>query len=241
MKAKILGSASGMPSYGKHHAALWVCVNQQNILFDCGEGTAQKLLLNKLDGDCLDSICISHFHPDHLSGIFMVIQMLYLQKRTTTLKIFLPESIERFLEMMECMYLFRDKLSYEIAFFDIKEVSKHYNFITPIYSDHLSSYKEISEDRTNSCRAYSFKIISEDRNFFYTSDVSSLDNIIDQIGDVSTLIVDALHPPAQDIISLPKFTSAKIILNHGISDQLNKILQTELIDQFEYAREDQEL
>jgi ribonuclease BN (tRNA processing enzyme) len=241
MKAKILGSASGMPTYGKHHAALWVCANQQNILFDCGEGTAEKLMTHKLDRDCLDSICISHFHPDHLSGIFMAIQMLYLQKRTSTLKIFLPESIQNFIAMMEYMYLFEERLTFDIEFYDIKELKQFHHFIIPIPSDHLDSYKEITENRANTCRAYSFKINSGDRNLLYTSDVSNLDSIIDHIGNVSTLIVDALHPPAQDIISLPKYTSAKIILNHGISDELNKILEAEPNDQFEYAREDKEL
>ncbi|MBC8384908.1 MAG: MBL fold metallo-hydrolase, partial [Candidatus Cloacimonetes bacterium] len=78
MNIRILGSASGLPTPGKNHSAVYVHSNDSNILFDCGEGTAKQLLRYKLDHNHLDAIVISHFHPDHISGLYMVLQMLYL-------------------------------------------------------------------------------------------------------------------------------------------------------------------
>ena len=81
MRYQILGSASGNPELGLHHSAYYIHTSQNRYLFDCGEGTAQQLLAQNLADEELDAIVISHYHPDHVVGIFMVLQMFYLRQR----------------------------------------------------------------------------------------------------------------------------------------------------------------
>ena len=63
MKIRILGSAPGIPVPGKNHSALWFYTHGKNILVDCGEGISQQLMKYDLDGDVIDYVIISHYHP----------------------------------------------------------------------------------------------------------------------------------------------------------------------------------
>ncbi|HCX72326.1 MAG TPA: hypothetical protein DHM37_01275 [Candidatus Cloacimonas sp.] len=99
IKLHILGSASALPELNKHHAAIMVSYSNQNQLWDAGEGVSEQILKYGYDKNFIDDILITHFHPDHISGIFMLLQMLYLQGRTKKLRIFIPEDINFFQSM----------------------------------------------------------------------------------------------------------------------------------------------
>ncbi len=239
MLIKILGSAPGLPILGKSNAAIWVKTEDKNILLDCGEGTSQKLLQNGLIKDKIDEILISHLHPDHISGIFMVIQMFYLQGRKKELNIYLPEREHEFPKILEMFYTFQERLTYKINFLPIEKAEEKNSFLKLIPSCHLLSYKDVIKKRNlpNKMKTFSFFLKENDKSAIYTADIGSLKYIHPYLDKIDLLIIDAFHVKAEDILKLPELTKAKIILNHGLSKKLE---QSKDLSKFELADENKE-
>lgn len=94
MQVTILGSGSGKSELNRRHAAVLVQHRTGTFLLDCGEGTSQALLKHAIPADEITAIAISHLHPDHITGLYMLVQNLYLQGRKRPLSIYLPERVE---------------------------------------------------------------------------------------------------------------------------------------------------
>ncbi len=242
MKFRILGSASGMPTLDKHHSSIWINFSNKNILLDCGEGTAKQMLKFGLDKDFLDAIAISHYHPDHVCGLFMVIQMLYLQKRERDLSIYLPEHIEKFKDILNLFYTFLSKIPFNINFFPVPSLHNDFPEINIIKSDHLHDYESIvkSNGFINEFNSYSFEINENDKKLLYTSDCATLKPYKSMLESTNVLIIDAMHPDADEILELPKISSGKIILTHCLSSKLEENLNFIKNYRFDIADEEKE-
>ncbi len=242
MKIKILGAASGMPDPELHHAAIWVKLKNTQVLFDCGEGTAGQMLSNSISGEVIDAIIITHFHPDHLCGIYMVLQMLYLQQRKKKLDIFLPERVKEFNFILEYHYLFLQKFTYPVNLWIMDDITARYPEITALQTDHLTSYRDIvnGSDLRNEMKSYALMIKESDKQVLYSSDIIGTEFLEQYLPDLDLLIIDALHPQAEDILGLTNSAGTRIILNHGMSPKLEEIFRTNTIS-LEKARENEEI
>ena len=236
MKFKILGSCSGLPETGKSNACLFVEVDDKKFLLDCGEGTCRKLIVEGLTENAVDAIFISHFHPDHISGIFMVLQMFNIQKRTKKLYIYLPEQSEEFRSMLTSFYIFNGRYSFDIIIENVKD--SVFDEVSFVKSDHMLGYTEYVEKLKLEKRLNSVSfVVSEDtKKLVYTSDITGVSSELKEaINKSDTVVVDALHPSADEILSLEKTDVKHIILNHGISKKLADSVR--LNGKFEYADE----
>ena len=222
MEIQILGSASGLPTLGKHHAGIYIKLDGKRVLLDCGEGISQQLLKYNLSKDKLDVIAISHFHPDHVCGLYMVLQMLFLQNRTKDLIIFLPEEIEDFRDSLRMFYIFEQKFDFKVNFKLTENINSYLPEISTIFSEHLISYKDLVEKYKfkNNYNAYSFKIKHNNKSVIYTADISNIKHLEKYLTDLDMLIIDGLHPDYKQILSLRDKTRARIIVNHGLSPEL---------------------
>ena len=72
MKIHFLGTSAGTPTPERNVTALgFMARGWKNWwLFDCGEGTQQRLLRSSLSLPRLDKIFITHLHGDHCYGLF---------------------------------------------------------------------------------------------------------------------------------------------------------------------------
>jgi len=241
MKFILLGTGPGMPNLETHQSGLYVKSGDKHLLFDCGEGTSRRLLRHGLSGEMLDAIFISHYHPDHVSGLFMVLQMLYLQKRQRQLQLFLPERPAVMLEMLNYLYTFPAKLSFPLQILDCHEAELYHDDVEAIPTDHLRNYEEYihANQHANQMNSYAFKISSEQGDLVYTSDINTTDCILPALRNCHTVIVDALHPEAAQILKLQYAEIERVILNHGISKELLSILSNDHNVKYEVAVEDQ--
>ena len=142
MKFKVLGSSSGFSEIGKNLSSVFVEVEGKCLIFDAGEGLSQRIQEEKLDYDTIDAIFISHYHPDHVTGLFMLIQVLYIQARTKPLHIFLPERVEEFANLLSFFYTFQKRLSFELYFLEMRTINKYYPYVKAFKNDHLLSYRK---------------------------------------------------------------------------------------------------
>jgi len=238
---RILGSASGKPVSGKNHACIWCLTQDRSILFDCGEGTSQQLMKFKLDRDQIDTIIISHMHPDHISGIYQLLLMFKLNERKTELRIFLPEQENEFAKTLEMFYLFKPIMPFKIQIKNIKDLDM--NWIVPLKNDHLYKYKKLIKENSlrNRMLSYSFIISEQDKKLIYTSDVNKLDFVKDNSGEGDLVILDSLHPVYEELEKTIKDQKFRFIVNHGYSESMKKLLPLISRERYDFADEEKEI
>jgi hypothetical protein len=86
-------------------------------------------------------------------------------------------------------------------------------------------------------QSYSFRIDDENGALVYTSDLQSGDNILSLLDNCHTIIVDAIHPQAHTVLRLEQYEIKRILLNHGISEELETWLKENPSARFEFAQE----
>jgi len=212
-----------------------------NILFDCGEGTSQQLLKYGFAKDEIDSIIISHMHCDHVSGLYLVLQMFYLNKRKADLNIYLPESLREFTESMKLFYLFPERFDYKINFKEMNELDL--KWIEPMANDHLSSYTDyITKNKIeNKMRSFSFKISEENCKIVYSSDLKTTSFLENKLSDVDLLIIDSQHPTYDQLDKIMRNKKLKFIINHGMSESMKKLISELPENKYELADEELEI
>lgn len=226
MKFRILGSAPGISIPGLHHSSLWVKTDRFSLLLDAGEGTASQLVRYNIGGNEITHIAISHFHPDHSAGLFMIIQTLYLQHRTEPLHIYLPERHDKIREILNYFYIFPQRITFNLEIHDIHDLSRDMPGIRPVFSDHLLSLESflLKEGLENQRASFSFVCQEGNSTLIYSSDVAGCDHLYPFCENAGVLILDALHPPLKDVIECRKRVAGKMILTHGISSEISSYL-----------------
>lgn len=243
MKITILGTAPGKSLLGKSHTAFLLEDTNNKFLIDCGEGTTQKILEKNIAGDELDGIIISHLHPDHVSGIFMLMQTLYLNKRKKDLFIFLPESVEEFKAFLNTIYIFNARLSYDINIQLYNEDSFSEIGVYPFKNTHLIGYKGILESAhlQNTLLSYSFIIKSKTKSLLLTSDIRSADDIKEYIDKCEVVVLDGIHPSYQPIEDLLKGSNKEVYITHGDYSYLQEKFAEILGKRIKLAKENDEI
>ncbi|HPF09349.1 MAG TPA: MBL fold metallo-hydrolase, partial [Candidatus Cloacimonadota bacterium] len=140
MQIRILGTGSGLPELGKHLSSVHVNCRGKQYLLDCGEGSIYQLLRYGVDVNDLDAVVITHFHPDHVAGVFMLVQMLYLQGRSKDLSIFIPERTEEFEGLFSMFYTFPERLCFRLTILPMAELNSKFPDLQAWPNDHLLGY-----------------------------------------------------------------------------------------------------
>lgn len=227
MKFRILGSGSAVASLERSQSCLWL--EEERLLLDCGEGSAAKLNhLNLLPK--ISAVAISHFHPDHVVGLYTLLQNMYILKRKEALTIYLPESIEEFKNSLNMFYLDLDKFKFKCHFKRVDEMANDLEIIS-IPTMHMEKYTNFANER----KSYAFYLPLS--GFLYSSDVNNL-KFLKQVDNIDLIVLDGLHPEAEEIIQLRQDSKLRIILTHGLSQKLEKKISK--MNRFEIADENKE-
>lgn len=97
MNLTILGYNSAIPTIFSHPSSQYLNIDSTGIIIDCGEGTQVQLKKAKIKFNNIQQIFISHLHGDHILGLLGLISTFSLIKRTTSIEIFGPLGIKKFI------------------------------------------------------------------------------------------------------------------------------------------------
>ena len=87
-KVIILGSSNAVPTKGHENTHLAVIGEKRAILVDCVSNPVVRLEEAGIDFNSLTDIIITHFHPDHVSGVPLLLMDMWLMGRTKPINIY---------------------------------------------------------------------------------------------------------------------------------------------------------
>ena len=114
----LLGTGGMMPLPGRWLTALMTRLNGSNLLIDCGEGTQITIKQKGWSFKAIDTICITHFHGDHISGLPGLLLTMGNSDRRETLTMIGPRGLEKVVNNLRCI---APELPFEIRFIELSQ------------------------------------------------------------------------------------------------------------------------
>ena len=87
VKLVILGSANSVPDIDHENTHLMVVGAEHTVLVDCAGNPIPRLQLAKANLEAITDVILTHFHPDHVAGVPMLLMGLWLMGRREPLHI----------------------------------------------------------------------------------------------------------------------------------------------------------
>ncbi len=225
----ILGSSSGDPSPTRASSSIILRIGKSNYQFDAGEGFSSSARRHKVDHAAIRAVFISHMHPDHITGVFLEIQMMYLAKRRDPLPLYVPsEAVEPIRQFMKATYLFEDKLGFELPIRPIQPDPVFRDNNIAVYArlnSHLEKNRPVVEKLgvSNRLQSYSFIIKTAKEKIIYSGDVGSVDDYSDLLPGCDLLITEGLHLDLEKLFDVAAENNVNtLILTHLSDDTYRK-------------------
>ena len=222
----VLGSSSGMPSVSRFCSSIFVRTGNFGYLWDCGEGTSFSLLRNRIDPQLIEAIFISHAHIDHLGGLFLLVQMMYLERRRLSLSIFVPEeAVAGVKNFLNTCYLFPGIVSFGIHVDPVtdKFEFEHEGIIIKTHPNrHLMGNQTAIEELKLPHKMQSFCYVLDinGKKIVYSGDIASSDDLAGIVEDSDLLITECFHPKLVKLFSLISESRVKSVVFAHIPTEL---------------------
>jgi len=115
MNIIFLGTAGSIPTIDRSLSAIILKRQNEQIMFDCGEGTQRQMLKAKTGFHKKMKILISHLHGDHVLGLPGLLQTMALMDRQKKIEIYGPVGIKKFMDCSKEILKFGLTFSVEIV------------------------------------------------------------------------------------------------------------------------------
>lgn len=117
----LLGTSGMMPLPGRWLTALMTRFNGSSLLIDCGEGTQIAIREKGWSFHSIDTICFTHFHGDHISGLPGLLLSMGNADRTEPVTLIGPRGLER---VVNSLRVIAPELPFELKFIELSEAEK---------------------------------------------------------------------------------------------------------------------
>jgi ribonuclease Z len=104
----VLGTAHSVADEAHRHTHMAVVGERAGVLLDCGVCPRSRLAAMGVERDRITDVIITHFHPDHVSGLPLYLMELWLTGRQHPLRIHASTDCLARVEAMLALYEWRE-------------------------------------------------------------------------------------------------------------------------------------
>ena len=113
----LLGTSGMMPLPGRALTALMARFGGSSLLIDCGEGTQVAIRERGWSFHPIDTICFTHYHGDHISGLPGLLLTMGNAERQEPLTLIGPKGLER---VVNALRVIAPELPFPLKFVEIQ-------------------------------------------------------------------------------------------------------------------------
>lgn len=117
----LLGTSGMMPLPGRWLTSLMTRYNGSSLLIDCGEGTQIAIREKGWSFHSIDTICFTHYHGDHISGLPGLLLSMGNADRTEPVTLIGPKGLER---VVNSLRVIAPELPFELNFIELTELEQ---------------------------------------------------------------------------------------------------------------------
>ena len=100
-KLIILGTSNAIPTEGHENTHMLLVGEQRIVLIDCPDNPLLRFQKVEVDFNLLSDLVLTHFHPDHVSGVPQLLMNMWLMGRSRPLNIYgLDHTLDRIENLM---------------------------------------------------------------------------------------------------------------------------------------------
>ncbi len=101
-KITLLGTGYAVPEEGRDNTHFFIQQGGRGVLVDCATNPLMSLRRAGIEPDAVTDLVLTHFHPDHASGMPMLLMGMWLLGRKAPLRIFgNPHTLQRAQTLMD--------------------------------------------------------------------------------------------------------------------------------------------
>jgi ribonuclease Z len=114
----LLGTSGMMPLPGRWLTSLMTRLEGSSLLIDCGEGTQVAIREKGWSVNPIDTICFTHYHGDHISGLPGLLLSMGNSDRTKPVTLIGPKGLEK---TVNALRIIAPGLPFELKFIELNE------------------------------------------------------------------------------------------------------------------------
>lgn len=173
MKIKFIGTGSGKTSQNRFHTSILLDFGTI-LLIDAGDGISKALQFSQINYSDIESIVITHFHPDHISGLPMLLNQMKMNGRKKKINIYVFENQQNKIKTLcEINLIFFERLGFKVNLIPFRENQNFYITnkinVIPRSNNHLEKLKKSD--------VKCFSLFFKPFNIHYTSDLNEIDDL----------------------------------------------------------------
>ena len=130
----LLGTSGMMPLPGRALTALMARFGGSSLLIDCGEGTQVAIRERGWSFHPIDTICFTHYHADHISGLPALLLSMGNSDRTEPVTMIGPKGLER---VVNSLRVIAPELPFDIHFIELTEAEQD----LVLHGYHIRAYR----------------------------------------------------------------------------------------------------
>lgn len=199
MKLTFFGTAAGFPTKARPHTqsiGLWP--DDSLYLFDAGDGVAGQFSHLNVPPNALRAIFLTHLHTDHLGGLPVLLQWLFLNKRRAPLPIYVPDrSLDGLREFLHLIYLY-PMSDFELTLLPVRAGFAHEVdnlLVKPIPSHHLEAgeARRAKRGERAESQSFSYLIETDTKKIYLSGDIASPEEVARHAAGADLAIVELAH------------------------------------------------
>lgn len=130
----LLGTSGMMPLSGRWLTALMTRLEGSSLLIDCGEGTQIAIREKGWSVNPIDTICFTHYHGDHISGLPGLLLSMGNSDRTEPVTLIGPKGLEK---VVNSLRVIAPGLPFQLKFIELTEKEQEIN----VNGYHIKAFK----------------------------------------------------------------------------------------------------